>query len=1161
MKASTSPKLSNVEQAKAELQKAVKTFKERGTDARFLNENLTSRGVDFPDLELHFVNPQSKSKFPRYSAEDLTDLVKDDEYMKNWKYLVGLYFETLGVKFDGSEPSSGNPTLPGSGGAIRFQRITSSMQLIIAATQQLAEDEGTTPEDKQKYQKLSSSLRADYMIIFRSFAPKLSSIDGKDLQHHYFNDIFSLRNHDARGRFPLLLDKAEENYQKLHDRSSAIDQKHGSYLQGSSLETPAADKKSAEVAVKADNIYKCNYIAKPYGILGTDFDYDNPEKGETAGNSDGLKNRRNFVIVDPAGAAFKRSAGKLGGSGASGAIYGIMGNEGKTIAESRPTFSEHEEKKGITKNASGLITTIQTGHAVFNNVWKPGKEQQAPAGVIHAVGPEGGSGEERERFLTETLKNIFIEYHNCTLDSKEDKATDLSGQKPGLRIPAISGSIYAGTDEQSSGKGGATRHWLSGGQDLYNKRLKTAIEQGYIQACKELKLKKIDFGPHGLEICSYSQDACDAFKRAEADSATPDSDSASASPPAPDPELPKAPKLLGETAKEVFEKAWRYVYGKAGAEGEEEEAAPATAEQRAFLRDQLSIIALSEEENKRNLLEELLKGDRQSDATELLGYLLEAVTEPKIAMVSTVKFEGSDSTEKTSEPRTENQHEIKVPIVRSKNSFSDLLDEMQRSEVLSGDNQYKRPEDNFLVDAAKTIKLQPKNDKDELVFSLKRFESKSYGRTSKNSAYITLDPVELDVPSEGGASTTKKQKYEPTAFILHTGDLNGGHYTTFIKEDNGKGSVVWAEYDDGKRKEINQESMEDGLPKAAKQAYVVKYSPLADVAEDAEHPEGKARYKSGLPESQTCGTTNKGSMGRNQCFANAAFAFLLSMTSLKPTNLEETTEALPSLDGLVTQYNQHLTKHLEELPKFNAHLEHLESLKKAKKPLEKTGDWQHEEQNFAINSKTPSATIKVTYCKPLAPQTLQIGNAKITQHWSDQSAEEAIKTRGNTFRAALEVYKLSSGKKVDAEKGKEEIIQTHLDVILIAANEVKKDGKSLSHDEVLEVIKFAKENGGVLNTQKPGAQQAKSWMVDFSRIYQDKMKESGIFTGRQGAYKAVGSRLTFLPADVLAKIQEKEFKEKFAGEAKTEAVEQAKERIAGKAEKMVELNKRTGAVR
>jgi len=900
---------------------------------------------------------------------------------------------------------------------------------------------------------------------------------------------------------------------------------------------------NSTISNEAGDEHKFKYEAKPYGVLGTDIDYDKAkEKGETAGNSAGLNNRRNFVIVDPAGKAFKDSASDLGGDGASGAIYAVRGNEGETIAKSRPTSSN--DKEGITKDKNGLITKIENGYAVFNNVWKPDGKPETPAGVIHAVGPCGSAGVERQKLLTQTLKNIFIEYHRCTSDNAENKATDSSDGKPGLRIPAISANIYAGTDEKSGSPGGTDRSWLSGGQELYSKRLKTAIEQGYIQACKELSLKKIDFGSHGLEICSYSKSDCDAFERVKGASAAP--------------ELPEAPELLGKTAKEVFEKTWRYVYRKAGAEGEEEEeAAPATAEQRAFLRDQLSIIALNkeEEEVKRNLLEELLKGNRQNDATELLGYLLEAVTDPKIATVSSINYKDSSNVDKTSKPKTEDQHKIEVPITADKGSFSDLLNEMQKAETLSGDDRYIRPEDEVLVDVEKTIKLQPKSDKDELVFSLKRFKFKSDGRTTKISDDITLDEIELDVLAKAGKEESeKKQRYEPTAFIVHSGKtLSAGHYKTYIKEIDGDSSA-WFVYDDNARGKVTETELdEEGLPKVAKQAYVVKYSPLANPAtEGVEPPQGAARYKSGLPESQTNGTENKG----NQCFGNAAFAFLLSMTSLKPTTLEEQPEQLKPLEGLVTEYNVHLKEYSGKLPEFKAHLERSKKEKiEAKKPLEKTGVWKCSDTNFQA---TPSTTIQVTYCKPLAPENLVIGKKTITQYWKTTSADQVIAQRANNFRAAS-IYDLRNGENNEAAKG--EIIQTHLDVILLAANEVKKDGKSLSHDDVLEVITFAKENGGVLNTQKPNAPKADDWMVDFSRIYQEKMKESGIFTGRQGAYKAVGSRLTFLPADVLEKIQQEDFKGKFADEVKTKAVKEAEARIADKTKKMETLTRRTGAER
>ena len=223
-----------------------------------------------------------------------------------------------------------------------------------------------------------------------------------------------------------------------------------------------------------------------YGVLGTDGAYDakiNKSTGlDGSENSDGLQNRCDFVIVDPAGAAFRGDSGNLSGSSASGAIYQVAGFNKITIAQSRPTLESAQE--GIEIDENNQIKKIESGYAVFNNVWQPDSSNTTPAGVIHAVGPLGSHNDnERQEIFTQTLKNIFIQYHDCP-------AVDLDSKKAGLRIPAISGGVYAGNEESKK---------------RYSEMLYEALNQGYNQACQELGVDNIDFGEHGLEVCFYSK--------------------------------------------------------------------------------------------------------------------------------------------------------------------------------------------------------------------------------------------------------------------------------------------------------------------------------------------------------------------------------------------------------------------------------------------------------------------------------------------------------------------------------------------------------------------------------------------------------------------------------------------------------------------------------
>ena len=144
-----------------------------------------------------------------------------------------------------------------------------------------------------------------------------------------------------------------------------------------------------------------------YGVLG--INEDNPC------NTDGLDNRRNFVIVDPAGSAFKVSTGNLSGHTGSRAIYKVMGANNTAIGQSRPTATK--SKEGFEIDRTGKIKTIHNGYAVFNNKWQPDENLETPAGVIHTVGPQNSNGQNHpttnayqgpQEILTQALKTPLL---------------------------------------------------------------------------------------------------------------------------------------------------------------------------------------------------------------------------------------------------------------------------------------------------------------------------------------------------------------------------------------------------------------------------------------------------------------------------------------------------------------------------------------------------------------------------------------------------------------------------------------------------------------------------------------------------------------------------------------------------------------------------------
>ncbi|MBM3205140.1 ubiquitin carboxyl-terminal hydrolase [Candidatus Uhrbacteria bacterium] len=254
-----------------------------------------------------------------------------------------------------------------------------------------------------------------------------------------------------------------------------------------------------------------------------------------------------------------------------------------------------------------------------------------------------------------------------------------------------------------------------------------------------------------------------------------------------------------------------------------------SAQQRAQLRDDLAGAACPAD-----VLAALRNGGLQLDTTEFLNFGLDVLMEGPRKIKVTSSLTGSADTD---------QAETKLDLPFSTDGkVSSMLQEFGKEEDVEG---------------GKKKKLTPtfSADNDELVFALKRFSSRYNPATRKVETEKIYSDVELDSVKVqvGGDDIT----YNPTSFIVHRGGIDGGHYVTYVKEQKTNGTTaVWACYDDGDRSELSG----DTLPAEAKQAYVVKYA-----------KQGRA-----LPKSQGNGTVN----GGNRCWANAAFAFLLSMDSL-----------------------------------------------------------------------------------------------------------------------------------------------------------------------------------------------------------------------------------------------------------------------------------------
>jgi Ubiquitin carboxyl-terminal hydrolase len=316
-----------------------------------------------------------------------------------------------------------------------------------------------------------------------------------------------------------------------------------------------------------------------------------------------------------------------------------------------------------------------------------------------------------------------------------------------------------------------------------------------------------------------------------------------------------------EIAKTKFQDAVYDAFGKGGTK--------ANSQDRAKLRDNLADAVLP-----KWLATALNDGREQLDGAEFVTHFLDAILPEgnKIEEKSTLKW-GEGAAHQESE-KVEKQTKLELPFEEKKGSTikcSEMLVAYSQPEKLDENNKFAAAKG---ADTAKTISCAVGDPNVDIVVSLRRFKATKTGRQivgdSGNMVDETRqsrinDPVELD-PIELSTKNGTKQKYEPTSFIVHREGINGGHYVAYVKEvSNGK--VVWACYDDSSPSELDGSK----LPAEAAQAYTVKYSPIADDAKN-----DATRYKSGLPDSQGAGTIN----GGNRCWANAGFAFALSIKSL-----------------------------------------------------------------------------------------------------------------------------------------------------------------------------------------------------------------------------------------------------------------------------------------
>jgi hypothetical protein len=327
---------------------------------------------------------------------------------------------------------------------------------------------------------------------------------------------------------------------------------------------------------------------------------------------------------------------------------------------------------------------------------------------------------------------------------------------------------------------------------------------------------------------------------------------------------------------------------------------PANEEARAKLRDRLAEQVLP------NYMAVALKeGNEQLDGAEFTTFLFDAIIpdKNKLTDVTTIKWADGNL------DKSEKQTKLELPFKRKAGSTgtgtikcSEMLEAYGEIEDLTAENQYATT-DHGKVDAELSHRPITNNPDLDIVMSLRRHASRK-NKNGDQEQYRIGEDVDLDIIELDTTSSDKKQRYEATSFIVHRGGINGGHYVTYVKEQKLEGGTTWVLYNDSKRTELDIV----GLPNEAKQAYTIKFSPL-----DNESKNDASRYKTKLPTSQGFGTKN----GGNRCWANAAFAFALSITSLHETDHTRAPEPIkPTIISSGTKEFGELTKERQTIESF-----------------------------------------------------------------------------------------------------------------------------------------------------------------------------------------------------------------------------------------------------
>jgi len=164
------------------------------------------------------------------------------------------------------------------------------------------------------------------------------------------------------------------------------------------------------------------------------------------------------------------------------------------------------------------------------------------------------------------------------------------------------------------------------------------------------------------------------------------------------------------------------------------------------------------------------------------------------------------SVKHTSKPEMYSQFSLPIPTTNAEISLYDCFDEFTKDEYLDGDNAWFNEKTGQKEDICKRIRLW--NIPEVLVVTLQRFNG---GTKRKDVVHFPIEDGELDLSKYVVGYNADKYRYTLIGVCSHLGNLHGGHYVAFTRDD-----TKWYFCNDEQVKEVQ--------PKIVKRAIVNQHA-------------------------------------------------------------------------------------------------------------------------------------------------------------------------------------------------------------------------------------------------------------------------------------------------------------------------------------------------